>query len=135
MFNIGKIAKAMRGQKGFTLVELMIVVVIIGILIAIAIPVYNLVTARAEKGACVANLRMIDGAIQNYFMNTSEWPANISDLDDYFQEPPACPSYEVSEEGGDEGSFAGYSLDGEGEHMHAKCDVVEDHNYRDTGTN
>ena len=52
-----------NNQKGFTLVELMVVVVIIGILVAIAVPVYNSVTDKAEKGAIKANLRTIDGAI------------------------------------------------------------------------
>lgn len=52
-----------RNQKGFTLVELMVVVVIIGILVAIAVPVYNNVTLKAERSAIEANLRTIDGAI------------------------------------------------------------------------
>lgn len=55
-----------NNQKGFTLVELMVVVVIIGILVAIAVPVYNNVTAKANQSAVEANLRTIDGAIMMY---------------------------------------------------------------------
>ncbi len=54
-----------KNEKGFTLVELMVVVVIIGVLVAIAVPIYNNVTARAERGAIEANLRTIDGAIMS----------------------------------------------------------------------
>lgn len=54
--------KKVRNQKGFTLVEIMIVVAIIGLLAAIAIP--NFVTARdnARVNACINNLRQIDSA-------------------------------------------------------------------------
>jgi len=58
-----KLRSKMQNQKGFTLVELMVVVVILGILVAIAVPVYNSVTKRAETAAIEANLRTIEGAI------------------------------------------------------------------------
>lgn len=52
-----------NNKKGFTLVELMVVVVIIGILTAIAIPVYNSVTENAKRSACQANQRTISSAL------------------------------------------------------------------------
>ncbi|MGI6467977.1 MAG: prepilin-type N-terminal cleavage/methylation domain-containing protein [Syntrophomonadaceae bacterium] len=52
-----------QDQKGFTLVELMVVVVILGILVAIAVPLYNAQTEKAKKATCQANQRMIESAI------------------------------------------------------------------------
>jgi prepilin-type N-terminal cleavage/methylation domain-containing protein len=57
-------------KKGFTLVEIMIVVAIIGLLAAIAIP--NFIKARetAQRNACIANLKQIQGAMQVWAIDT-----------------------------------------------------------------
>lgn len=57
---------------GFTLVELMVVVLILGILVAIAVPVYNAATDRATKAACASNQRIIVNAVEAYRATTGD---------------------------------------------------------------
>jgi type IV pilus assembly protein PilA len=83
----------MRSKKGFTLVELMVVVVILGILVAIAVPIYNNVTGDAQKKACAANERTLEGAVAMYqAANGGKMPDNLNVLVPGFIEAvPTCP--------------------------------------------
>lgn len=86
--------KKIREEKGFTLIELMIVILIIGILVAIAVPVYNSARSSAQRGACQDNMRTIDSAIMQYSIaKDGAWPSGMSDLvPTYLASPtPQCP--------------------------------------------
>ena len=70
-------------QKGFTLVELMVVIAILGVLAAIAIPRFNESTAKANTARIQADLRTIDSASVQYQADNGKMPADLAALKNY----------------------------------------------------
>ncbi|HHS1496998.1 TPA: pilin [Neisseria meningitidis] len=66
-------------QKGFTLIELMIVIAIVGILAAVALPAYQDYTARAQVSEAILLAEGQKSAVTEYYLNHGIWPGNNSD--------------------------------------------------------
>jgi general secretion pathway protein G len=89
-----------RVRLGFTLVEIMIVVAIIGLLVAIAIPNFVHARSSAQQNACINNLRQIDGAAQTWALEhnkTSTDPYSLKSIKPYIKldstgNIPGCPA-------------------------------------------
>ncbi|HFC7783921.1 TPA: pilin [Neisseria meningitidis] len=65
-------------QKGFTLIELMIVIAIVGILAAVALPAYQDYTARAQVSEAILLAEGQKSAVTEYYLNHGKWPSNNS---------------------------------------------------------
>ncbi|HGO8727242.1 TPA: pilin [Neisseria meningitidis] len=66
-------------QKGFTLIELMIVIAIVGILAAVALPAYQDYTARAQVSEAILLAEGQKSAVTEYYLNHGKWPDGNSD--------------------------------------------------------
>lgn len=82
-------------HSGFTLVELMIVVAIVALLAALAVPNFLQTRKLADKNVCISNLRQIDTALQHWALEQKKAgnsPVAFEDISSYLKRTVACPS-------------------------------------------
>lgn len=76
-------------KKGFTITELMVVIVVMSILMAVAIPTFLGIRRRADASACRTNLEIIDGALGTWAVDNSPGPDQdvlVSDINPYMHD-------------------------------------------------
>ena len=81
--------------SAFTLIEIMIVVAIIGMLAAIAVPNFAKARGEAQRTGCVSNLQRIDGAIQVWALEQkkdADQQVTYADISSYLKNAVVCPS-------------------------------------------
>lgn len=69
-----------KNQKGLTLLELMIVLAIIGILAAIAVPSFMSYREKAQYAATIAEIRQISTKVNEFFITTDRYPVNLAEV-------------------------------------------------------
>ncbi len=102
----------MKKKYGFTLLELMVVVAIIGVLVAVAVPKFANMLEKTKEGATKGNISAIMSAIRIYYAeNNEKWPDDISD-ESFLKYINKIPPVKVTH------NFGGHTLSG-------TCNTVE----------
>jgi type IV pilus assembly protein PilA len=97
-----------RNEKGFTLIELMIVIAIIGILAAIAIPQFSAYRARSYNAAAMSDVRNMMTACEAYFVDWDAYPTGVPSV--VFSNYGYVPSAGVTVTADISGGTTGYTI-------------------------
>lgn len=85
--------KKLMKEDGFSLIEMMIVLLIISVLILVAIPNVTKHSKSIDDKGCGAYVAMVQGQVEAYKMENHKYPQGLDDLvnKDYFPDTPKCP--------------------------------------------
>jgi len=74
--------KRLRNQKGFTLIEMLIVLLIISVLLIITVPNITKHQSTVQTKGCEAFVKMVQSQVQAYEIDHNKWPADVTELKD-----------------------------------------------------
>lgn len=77
--------KKFRDEAGFSMLELIIYISIVGIILAVAVPKYNNAIVMANTARIQADLQTLDGAVMMYYTERGQYPDAVVDLGDYIK--------------------------------------------------
>lgn len=100
--------KDRRRRQGFTLIELMIVIAIIGVLAAIAVPNFQAARRRANQRACYANQKTIAGAVEMYNLDFNKNVTSLAGMEGVLESQGYLQQYPI-----DPGGVGGYAMTAE----------------------
>lgn len=85
--------KSLMEEKGFTLIEMMIVLLIISVLILIAIPNVTKHSKSIDEKGCSAYVKMVEGQVEAFKMDEKKMPTSLAELTEkeYLPDNPQCP--------------------------------------------
>ncbi|GGE23122.1 competence protein ComGC [Marinithermofilum abyssi] len=81
-------------QRGFTLIEMLVVLFVIGVIIAIALPNLKAAGESAQSKACAANRKLIGSQADNYYLEMGKYPTGVEQMKrrGYLRTTPVCPA-------------------------------------------
>lgn len=87
---MSELRKTLNKQKGFTLIELIVVIAILGILAAVAVPRVTGVIGKAKDASVESTKKTIQSAVEIYYIDEGTYPSSVQDLveGDYLDEMP-----------------------------------------------
>lgn len=102
--------KSIKEEKGFTFLEMTIVIAIIGFLMMIGLPNYKSAAVKAQEKSCEANKKLIESQMESYYIDEHSYPTGESSAifaelvrAEYLKSVPNCPAngiYTISSESG-----------------------------------
>ena len=89
------LSKTLKNSKGFTLIELMIVIAIIGILAAIAIPQFSKYRERAAKATAISDAKNLANELESYYADNQSYPPSLASISFNFSKNNTAIGYQV----------------------------------------
>lgn len=101
-----------KNDEGFTLVELLIVIVILGILATVVVFAVQGITDDSRQNSCDVGQRTVQTAVEAYYAEAGEFPTDIADLSEFLRDGSGADDWSIVGTEGDVGAVTDSACDG-----------------------